>query len=71
MIDSQRFCQIKHLSQAQGLNVLQIAHELSLDPRTGSSWLSQEHFRPRKPGRRRSKRDPCKQEIVRMLETYP
>lgn len=71
MIDYQRFCQIKHLSQAQGLNASQIAQELALDPRTVSYWLSQDHFRPRKPGRRRSKLDPFKAEIVRMLEKYP
>ena len=71
MIDYPCFCQIKHLAQAQGLNVAQIAHELSLDPRTVSYWLSQEHFRPRKPGQRTSKLDPFKAEIVRMLEKYP
>ena len=71
MIDYQCFCQIKHLSQAQGLNVFQIAQQLSLDPRTVSHWLAQDHFRPRKPGRRTSKLDPFKAEIVRMLEKYP
>lgn len=71
MIDYQRFSQIKHLSQEQGLGVLQIAQQLSLDPRTVSHWLAQDHFRPRKPGRRTSKLDPFKAEIVRMLEKYP
>lgn len=71
MIDYQRFCQIKHLSQEQGLNISQIAQQLALDPRTVSYWLTQEHFRPRKPDRRLSKLDPLKAEIVRMLEKYP
>lgn len=71
MIDYQRFCQIKHLSEQQGLNVSQIAGDMSLDPRTVSYWLAQEHFRPRKPSRRKSKLDPFKKEIVRMLEKYP
>jgi len=71
MIDYQRFCQIKHLAQTQGLNALQIAKELALDPRTVSYWLAQDHFHPRKPGRRRSKLDPFKAEIVRMLDKYP
>lgn len=71
MMDYQRFCQIKHLAQTQGLNASQIAQELALDPRTVSYWLAQDHFRPRKTGRRRSKLDPFKAEIVRMLEKYP
>jgi transposase len=71
MIDYQRFCQIKHLAQAQGLNASQIAQELALDPRTVSYWLARDHFRSRKPGRRQSKLDPFKAEIVRMLEKYP
>jgi transposase len=71
MIDYPCFCQIKHLSQVQGLNVTQIAQELSLDPRPVSYWLSQENFRPRKASKRRSKLDPFKAEIVRMLEKYP
>jgi transposase len=71
MIDYQRFCQIKHLAQAQGLNASQIAQELALDPRTVSYWLAQDHFHPRKTGRRRSKLGPFKAEIVRMLDKYP
>jgi transposase len=71
MIDYQRFCQIKHLHEQQGLNASQIAQELSLDSRTVAYWLAQEHFRPRKASRRKSKLDPFKKEIVRMLETYP
>ena len=71
MIDYQGFCQIKALHEQQGLNVTQIADALSLDHRTVSYWLAQDHFRPRKPTRRRSKLDPFKQQIVRMLEKYP
>ena len=71
MIDYQRFCQIKHLSQEQGLNVSQIANQLALDPRTVAYWLAQDHFQPRKASKRRSKLDPFKHEIIRMLEKYP
>jgi transposase len=71
MIDYHRFCQIKHLHEHQGLNASQIARELSLDPRTVSYWLAQEHFCPRKPRQRPSKLDPFKAQIVRMLERYP
>jgi transposase len=71
MINYHDFCQIKHLHDQQGLNASQIANELSLNPRTVSSWLAQEHFRPRKPSTRTSKLDPFKNDIVRMLERYP
>jgi len=71
MIDYHCFCQIKHLHTHQGLNTSQIARELSLDPRTVSYWLAQEHFRPRKARQRPSKLDPFKGQIVQMLERYP
>ena len=68
MIDYHRFCQIKHFHVHQGLSASQIARELSLDPRTVSYWLAQEHFRPRTPRPHASKLDPFKPEIVRLLE---
>jgi transposase len=71
MIDYHRFCQIKDLHAHQGLNASQIAKELALDPRTVSSWLAQDHFRPRQPTPRSSKLDPFKAQIVRLLERYP
>jgi transposase len=71
MIDYACFCQIKHLHGHEGLNASQIAQTLTLDPRTVTYWLAQEHFRPRKPRPRHSKLDPFKPEIVQMLERYP
>ena len=71
MIDYHCFCQIKHLHAHQGLNASQIARELALDPRTVAYWLTQEHFRPRKPRPRASKLDPFKQELGRLLDRYP
>lgn len=71
MIDYHCFCQLKHLHAHQGLNAAQIARALTLDPRTVAYWLTQEHFRPRKPSQRSSKLDPFKKEIGRMLERYP
>jgi transposase len=71
MIDYACFCQIKPLSEHQGLTASQIAQALSLDPRTVAYWLTQEHFRPRKPRTRSSKLDPFTAEIVRLLERYP
>jgi len=71
MIDYHRFCQIKHLHVHQGLNASQIAKEVALDRRTVAYWLTQDHFRPRKPRPHTSKLDPCKPDIVRLLERHP
>jgi transposase len=71
MIDYHGFCQIKDLHDNQGLNAVQIAATLSLDPRTVAYWLRQERFRPRKAAPRTSKLDPFKAQIVQMLEKYP
>jgi len=71
MIDYACFCQMKHLHTHEGLNASQIAKTLTLDPRTVSHWLAQEHFRPRKPRQAPSKLDPFKPELVRLLERYP
>jgi transposase len=71
MIDYHRFCQIKHLHEQQGLNASQIAQEVALDRRTVAYWLTQAHFRPRKPRPSTSKLDPFKPDIVRLLERYP
>lgn len=71
MIDYQRFCHIKALSTQHGLNAAPIARELALDPRTVTSWLRQEHFRPRQSTGRARKLDPFKADSVRMLERYP
>jgi transposase len=71
MIDYHRFCQIKDLHTHQGLNASQIAKEVALDRRTVAYWLTQDHFRPRKPRQHVSKLDPFKPEIVRLLERHP
>ena len=71
MIDYHRFCQIKHLQAHEGLNASQIAQAVSLDRRTVAYWLTQEHFRPRKPRPHASKLDPFKPDIVRLLERHP
>src|SRR5207245_2588984 len=71
MIDYPRFCQIKDLHERQGLNASQIAKEVTLDPRTVAYWLTQDHFRPRKPRPHASKLDPFKPDIVRWLERHP
>ena len=69
MIDYERFAEIRHLKEHEGLNATQIAGQLDLDPRTVRRWLD-EHFRPRKAGARPGKLDPFKNDIRRMLEHY-
>jgi transposase len=71
MIDYPHFCQIKDLYERQGLNASQIAKEVALDRRTVTYWLTQDHFRPRKPRPHASKLDPFKPAIVRWLERHP
>jgi transposase len=71
MIDYPRFCQIKDLHERQGLNASQIAEEVALERRTVAYWLTQDHFRPRKPRPHTSKLDPFKPDIVRWLERHP
>jgi len=71
MIDYHSFCQIKYLHEHQGLTISQIAKEVSLNPRTVSYWLAQEHFRPRKPTNRPSKLDPFRSDIAYYLHEDP
>jgi transposase len=71
MIDYHQFCQIKDLHHTHGLKVAQIAHTMSLDPKTVAYWLGQERFRTRRPAPRASKLDPFKAQIRQMLEKYP
>jgi DDE superfamily endonuclease len=71
MIDYHGFCQIKYLHEHQGLNASQISREVSLDSRTVSYWLAQDHFRPRKPAHRSSKLDPFRGHIAYYLREDP
>ena len=71
MIDYHGFCQIKYLHESQGLNASQIAREVSLDPRTVAYWLTQEHFRTRKPTPHARKLDPFRGYIEYYLSEDP
>ena len=70
MIDYERFCKIKSLKM-KGLTGTQIAGELDLDPRTVYKWLEVKQFSPRQSTPRKSKLDPFKDDIFRMLEAHP
>ena len=71
MIDYSTFCQIHLLHEQKGLNVSQIAQELSLNPKTVEKWIAQSSFKPRKSSKRSSKLDPFKGQIVALLERHP
>ena len=71
MIDYELYCKIRDYHQNRHLSVMQIAHELHLDPRTVERWLAAERFRPRQAARRPSKLDPFKGRIVRWLQSHP
>ena len=70
MIDYEMFCKIKQYQQ-NGLNAGQIADQLALDDRTVKKWLEQDRFRQRKKVVRKSKLDPYKDEITRLLNNHP
>lgn len=72
MIDYKTFLEIKYLHQHRGLKCARIAGKLGLDERTVDNWLKEKRFRQRRPSiRRASLLDPFKDNIIRMLETYP
>ena len=69
MIDYEMFCKIKQYQQ----NVLtpgQIAEQLALDDRTVKKWLEQDRFCQRKKADRKSKLDPYKDHISRLLNNH-
>ncbi len=71
MINFETFQKIKLYHSQQGLTASQIARQLTLDIRTVEHWLRQSNFRPRKSPIKKSKLDPFKPTILRMLENHP
>jgi len=71
MIDYENFIRIKSLHEEKRLTCSQIAQELGMDERTVRKWLDQKRYVPRKAAPRRSKLDPFKNQIIRLLESYP
>lgn len=72
MIGYERYCQIK-AAAAAGRNATQIAAELGLHRQTVVAWLARERYErsrgAQKP--RRSKLDPYRPAIARLIEAYP
>jgi len=70
MIDYTTWCEIRRLA-GEGLNAIQIASHLNLDPKTVRKWMNTDRFTRREPAVRASKLDPYKPSIGRMLEKTP
>ena len=71
MIDYQTFHEIRHLCEADGLSLAQIAAMLNLDERTVAKWMSTDTYEPRASDRRPSKLDAHRANIVRWLHQHP
>ncbi len=71
MIDYETYARIRNYFENEGLKYSQIADALSLDIRTVAKWANEKQYRPRKSTPRKSKLDPFKDEIIRMLEKHP
>lgn len=71
MIDYETFVRIRNYFDQDGLKYTQIADSLGIDKRTAAKWANEKRYQPRKPSARKSKLDPYKDEILRMLEKHP
>jgi transposase len=71
MIDYETYVRIRNYFTRDGLNYSQIADELGLDYRTVAKWANENRYLPRKSANKKSKLDPFKNDIVRMLEKHP
>jgi len=71
MIDYETYVQIRNYFEKDGLNYSQIANVLDLDQRTVARWANEKRYQSRKSTPRKSKLDPYKNDILRMLEKHP
>ena len=71
MIDYETYIRIRNYFERDGLNYSQISNELALDQRTVARWVHEKRYQPRKSTSRKSKLDPFKNDILRMLEKHP
>jgi len=70
LIDYETYVRIRNYITQDGLKYSQIAEELGLDQRTVARWANQKTYQPRKSPTRKSKLDPYKDRIIRMLEKH-
>ena len=71
MIDYETYVQIRNYFESDGLNCSQIANALALDQRTVARWANEKQYHLRNSTPRKSKLDPFKNDILRMLEKHP
>lgn len=71
MIAYEVYCKIKDCHERQGLTIAQTARALGVHPDTVSTWLKRPRYQARQPAPRRSRLDPFKARIVRLLEAHP
>ena len=71
MIDYETYVRIRNYFENDNLKYSQIADALSLDQRTVERWANKKRYQPRKATSRKSKLDPFKNDILRMLEKHP
>jgi transposase len=71
MIDYETYVQIRNYFERDGLNYGQIAAALDLDQRTVARWANEKRYQSRKSPARKSKLDPFKNDILRMIEKHP
>lgn len=71
MIDYQTFHQIRHLREQERLTAAQIARQLDLHPQTVAQWLARPKYERRPQPKRKSKLDPFKATVARLLAQHP
>ena len=70
MISYPMFCQIRHLADEKKFSAAQIADELNLNAKTVEKWMARPTYQRRRAGKRSSKLDPFKRQIIGLLERY-
>ncbi len=71
MIDYETYLKIRNYYTQDQLRYTQIAAKLGPDQRTVAFWANETKYRPRKTAFKKSKLDPFKDQIIRLLETHP
>jgi transposase len=71
VISYELYCKIRLFHCERGLSFAQIARELHLDPETVAKWAEAKSYRGRLDAPRKSKLDPHKAAIQRLLEHHP
>ena len=71
MIDYETYCKIKDCHDRQRLTIAQTARALGLTAQTVAKWVKCDQYRQQTRSPRRSRLDPFKAQVVRLLESHP